>query len=358
MNFSAINGHSIIKKRLCDLVRGGRIPHAQLFVGESSSMSLPMAISYARYVLCPNRSESDCCEVCPTCYRTKKMEHPDLHFVFPVSKSKKAVSTGRGDDKPISDSFIGLWRTFIEGNQGVFRENEWYEYIGVENQQGKIIKEEANEIIRKMNFKSFEGGYKIVVIYLPERMGDSAANTLLKLVEEPPPQTLFLMVSETPDKIITTIRSRVQAITLPPLSRQSFQKGNRSEEFFEIFSTLMRRAYKGEYLELFDWVESVTPLGREGIKSFLHYSIALLRECYVVGVGAGSLSDLNGVEATFAKNFSPYVNHLTIEPLVSEFELSLRQISQNGAPRIIFTHFALMVSKIIVSAKNSLATGQ
>ncbi|MFI3288011.1 MAG: DNA polymerase III subunit delta [Rikenellaceae bacterium] len=358
MNFSSISGHIAIKNRLCTLVSSGRIPHAQLVAGDSTTMALPLAIAYARYILCPNRTDSNPCESCPTCYRTSKMEHPDLHFVFPVSKSKKAAATGRSEEKPISDNFIGLWREFVASNGGVFAENEWYEFIGVENQQGKIYKEEANEIIRKLSFKSFEGGYKIVVMYLPERMGAEAANTLLKLVEEPPASTLFLFVSETPDRVITTIRSRVQTIALAPIVLSGTLGGARGEEFFELFGGLMRRAYKGEYLELFDWVEEIYPLGREGYKSFIEYSISLLRECYVVGLGAEALSSLEGKEATFAANFSPYVNHLTVEALVAEFELALRQLRQNGSARIIFTHFALMVSKIIVSAKGRIAAGQ
>lgn len=340
------------------LVSSGRIPHGQLFVGDSSTMALPMAVAYARTVLCPHSTIEGPCEQCPTCYRTSKMEHPDLHFVFPVNKSKKAVATGRSDEKPISDQFIGLWREFYAARGGVFTEQEWYEYIGIENQQGNITKEDANEIVRKMSFKSFEGGYKIVVIYLPEKMGDAAANTLLKLVEEPPAQTLFLMVSETPDKIITTIRSRVQAVTLPPLSRQSFSNSQRGDEFFDLFTELMRKAYKAEFLELFDWVEAIAPLGRESHKSFIDYSIALLRESYMLGLGAEELTSVDGSAKKFAQNFAPYVNHLTIEPLVAEFELAKRQIGQNGSARIIFTHFALVVSKIIVSAKNSIAAGK
>ncbi len=357
MNFSSIGGHTTIKKRLRDGVQHSRVPHAQLFAGDSSTEALPLAIAYARYILCPNRTDSDPCEVCPACYRTSKLEHPDLHFVFPVNRSKRAVATGRSGEKPISDQFIALWREFIVQNSGIFTETQWYEYIGIENQQGNIAKEEANEIIRKMSFKSFEGGYKIVIIYLPERMGEAAANTLLKLVEEPPPSTLFLMVSETPDRVIGTIRSRVQQIALAPIHSKATLLSDNSE-FYELFTTLMRKAYQGRYIELFDWAESAATIGREAHKAFVEYSIALLRECYIIGIGVSELSNVSGEALAFAKNFSPFVSSQTIEPLVKEFELVGAQIRQNGAPKIIFTHFALMVSKILVSAKRSVATGK
>ncbi len=363
MNFSSITAHSNIKNRLIEGVRRGRVPHAQLFCGDSNSLVLPMAIAYARYLLCHNPANGDACEQCPSCYRTAKLEHPDLHFIYPVNRSKLARSTGKSDDKPISDHFLHIWREFILDNGGVFTENEWYARLDIENQQGKISKEEANELLRKMSFKSYEGGYKIAIIYLPERMNDAAANTLLKLIEEPPTKTIFLFVSEQPDTIIGTIRSRVQSIALPPLSGNGFIDSIRSEEFFELFSTLMRRAYTAKYLELFEWVEDIAPLGREGHKAFVDYSISMLRECYLKGIGTPSLGVVEGSSGKenlkkFVSNFSPFVNHLTIEPLIVEFELVGRQVRQNANPRIMFTHFALMVSKILVSAKRSIAAGE
>ncbi len=357
MNFSQITGHSHTKNRLRHSVSEGRIAHAQLFSGDCRTFALPLAVAYARYVLCPNRTDSDPCEECPTCYRTARMEHPDLHFVYPVNKSKKAITTGRQDEKPISDQFIHLWREFLEQNNGVFTEKEWYSYIDIENQQGLIAKQEANEILRKMSFKSFEGGYKIVIIYLPERMNDASANTLLKLIEEPPLSTLFLFVSETPDRIITTIRSRVQEIILAPVTELGIDD-RRSEEYFELFSSLMRSAYGGRYVELLRWAESVGDLGRERHKAFVEYSVSLLRDCYVIGVGAEGLVSIGKEEVlSFAKNFAPFVNELTIELLVSEFELIGRQIRANGSPMIIFTHASLMISKILTNAKRSLVSG-
>ncbi len=356
MNFSSIDGHTTIKKRLVSGVQHSRVPHAQLFAGDNTTEALPLAIAYARYILCPNRTESEPCEVCPTCYQTSRLEHPDLHFIFPVNKSKLAAATGRVTDKPVSDQFITLWRKFLGETKGIFTENQWYEYISIENQQGIIIKEEANEIIRKLSFKSFEGGYKIVIMYLPERMGEAAANTLLKLVEEPPPATLFLFVSETPDRVIATIRSRVQAISLPPIREVLFGKDSKGEEFYELFTKLMRKAYQGKYIELFDWAESIATIGRENHKAFIEYSISLIRECYIIGIGVEGLSKVSGEVLDFAKKFSQFVNELTTEQLLREFELAGAQIRQNGAPKIIFTHFALMVSKILVSAKRSIIT--
>lgn len=359
MNFSSIEGHSTIKNRLVEGVASGRISHAQMFVGDSSTSALPLAVAYARYILCPNHTESDVCQQCPTCYRTAKLEHPDLHFVFPVNKSKKAKSTGRADDKTISDHLIGAWREFLLSNDGIFNEGDWYEFIDIENKQGLISKEDANELLRKMAFKSFEGGYKIVIVYLPERMNDQAANTLLKLIEEPPAKTLFLFVSEQPDGVIATIRSRVQSIALPSLSGALLARnGVREEEYFELFVELMRKAYTGKYLELFDWVEGITPLGREAHKAFCERAIWLLRDCYLTGIGAGELAARDANTADFVGKFAPFVNHLTVEALVAEFELVARQVKQNGNARIIFTHFALIVSKILVNAKRSLAAGE
>lgn len=357
MNFSEIIGHSEIKNRLTAGVGQGRVSHAQLFAGGPNSGALPMAIAYARYILCPNRTQTDACGVCPTCYKTAKLEHADLHFIYPVNRSKKARSTGRSDEKPTSDQFIHLWREFIASNGGVFTEREWYSYIDIENQQGNINKTEADELIRKMGFKSFEGGYKIVIIYLPERMQDAAANTILKLVEEPPPRTLFLMVSEQPDAIIATIRSRVQQISLPALP-SLLGLGRDDELYYELFVELMRLGYTGRYLELFDWVEKLVPLGREAHKAFCQNSIELLRECYLRHIGMGALAPVEAVRDGFMKNFAPYVNHASVEPLVAEFELLFSQIRQNGSARILMTHFGLTVSKILQNVKRDLTAGK
>lgn len=356
MNFSQINGHQEIKKRLADSVALGRISHAQMFVGDSSTGALPLAVAYARTVMCPHSGATgDACGVCPTCYKTERLEHPDLHFIYPVNKSKKARSTGRSDEKPTSDQFIHLWREFFAQTKGVFSEREWYDYIDLENAQGNINKEEAAELIRKMSFKSYEGGYKVVIIYLPEKMNEPAANTLLKLIEEPPAKTLFLMVSEQVDKVILTIRSRTQILSLPSIGLVSAEG---DMQFYDMFVELMRLCYTSKYLELFGWADRMAGLGRETHRAFCVESIAMLRSCYLQGVGLELLDRVSEDRKNFIKNFAPYVNHLSVEPLVAAFELLLAHVRQNGNARILFTHFALSIIKILGNVKSNTAAGK
>ncbi|MEF9949837.1 MAG: DNA polymerase III subunit delta [Mucinivorans sp.] len=356
MNFSQINGHSVIKKRLIDAISVGRVSHAQMFVGDSSSGALAMAVAYARAVMCPNSgSVGQACQACPTCYRTQKMEHPDLNFIFPVNKSKKGHSTGRADEKPTSDQFIHLWREFFASKNGVFTEREWYDYIEIDNAQGTINVTEADELIRKMSYKSYEGGYKVVIIYLPERMNEQAANRLLKLIEEPAPKTLFLFVSENIDAVMLTIRSRCQTIVLPSIGLGG---GEGSAQFYDQFVKLMRMCYASQYLDLFAWADSMATSGREAHKAFCAESINLLRSCYLQGIGLGALAPVEADRQKFVQNFAPYVNHLTVEPLVSAFELLSLHVRGNGNARILFTHFALSVIKILSSVHRNVAVGK
>lgn len=356
MNFSQINGHFDIKKRLGDSIAAGRVSHAQMFTGDETTAALPMAVAYARAVMCPNSAAGgDACGVCPTCYKTERLEHPDLHFIYPVNKSKKARSTGRSDEKPTSDQFIHLWREFFASTGGTFTEREWYDHIELENLQGLINRDEAAELVRKMSFKSYEGGYKVVVIYLPEKMNEQAANTLLKLIEEPSPQTLFLFVSVDPTAVITTIRSRTQILSLPSIGLRSSAS---NEQFYELFVELMRMCYSSKYLDLFGWADRMAGLGRETHRAFCVESIALLRSCYLQGVGLGAVAPVGEDQRAFVEKFAPYVNHLSVEPLVAAFELLLAHVRQNGNARILFTHFALSVIKILGNDKSNLAAGK
>lgn len=389
MLFKDIVGQDDIKRHLREMVRNGRISHAMLFTGAEGTGALPLALAYAQYVNCRNRSDEDSCGVCPECYRMRQLEHPDCHYIYPVNTSKEAVATGRADDKPRSEQFLHLWRRLIPETGGYLTERDWYAALGIENQQGAINKNDANELVRQMGFKSFEGGYKTVIIWLPERMHEAAANTLLKLVEEPPDKTLFLFVSCEPEKIISTIRSRTQIVALPGVSDETVARelvareglaADRAEsiarraqgswgtalrmarlpqngpadENQDRFIRLMRLCYQQKYLALFDWAEEMAPIGREAQKQFCASSLTLIRECYLTGIGMEHIAYTDPSREQFCRNFAPYVSHVTVEAFVAEFELLLAQIRQNGNPRILFTHFAMTVCKIIGTARVAL----
>lgn len=389
MQFKDIIGQEETKRHLRETVRSGRISHAMLFSGGEGAGALPLALAYAQYVNCRNRTDEDSCGTCPECYRMQQMEHPDCHYIYPVNTSKEAVATGRADEKPRSEQFLHVWRRVIPETGGYLTEQEWYAELGIENQQGIINKNDANELVRKMGFKSFEGGYKTVIVWLPERLHEAAANTLLKLVEEPPEKTLFLFVSFEPEKIIATILSRTQRVALAGvpddivareliarqgvpaqraeqiahlaqgswgaavrLSRQGTEGA--MSEHQERFIKLMRLCYQQKYLGLFEWAEEMAPLGREAQKQFCTAALGIVRECYMTGIGMDRIAYADPAREQFCRNFAPYVSHITVEGFVAEFELLLAQIRQNGNPRILFTHFAMSVCKIIGAARAAL----
>jgi len=207
MNFSQIPGQQELIGKLIRSVREERVSHAQLFTGPEGCGSLALALAYARYVSCENRTDHDSCGTCKSCVKYEKMIHPDLHFVFPVIRNKK-------DSEPVSDSFLPEWREFVKKSP-FFTINSWLDSIEVGNAQGLIFSSEAAEIIKKLSLKTFESDFKIMIIWLPEKMHPSAANKLLKLIEEPPDRTLFLLVSDEPDKVLPTILSRCQLVRLP-----------------------------------------------------------------------------------------------------------------------------------------------
>lgn len=375
MQFKDIIGQRPTIERLVRGVDTGRVSHAQLFSGQEGYGPLPLAIAYAQYIHCTNRRKGDSCGECPSCRQIAQLAHPDLHFVFPVNTPK-----GRSGEKPLSDRFLPQWRKIVTDTGGYFDEQSWYSAIEIDNKQGNISTQEADEIIRKLSFKSFESEYKIVVVWLAERMNTQAANKLLKILEEPWDKTLFLLLSTSPEQLLPTIVSRTQCVTVPAIDEASLtryltaRKGmpeadasrvarlsrgdllealrclrhaGESDELFDLFVKLMRLSYEDRHLELLEWAEAVASMGREEQKRLIENSVRLLRDSYMLTAGMESISYLFGREEQFCKKFAPYVNNRNIEPLVAEMERTMRQITQNGNPRIVFPHFALTVSKLI-----------
>ena len=387
MQFKDVIGQEALKESLVRMADNGRISHAQLFTGKEGTGALPLAVAFAQYVNCSNRHGGDSCGVCASCTQMTQLAHPDVHFVFPVNKSKSAESVSGADgDKPISDHFIGKWREQVRQTDppGYFNEQAWYRTIDIDNKQGNISRYEADRIIHKLSFKAFESKYKILIIWLPERMNDQAANALLKILEEPWENTLFLLVSESPGRLLKTILSRTQEVNVPAiatadlsawlqahkqlpvadsdhLARISFGsvlealrllKGEDSDdERFDLFVRLMRLSYEDKHMQLLEWAETVAALNRESQKSFLENTARLLRDAYMVSMGMENVAYLYGKELDFCQKFAPFVNNRNIEALAAETQRTAGDIARNGNPKIVFTHYALTVSKLITRLK-------
>ena len=374
MRFSDIIGQEELKSHLTDSIDKGRISHAQLFTGIAGAGTLPLAIAYAQYLNCPNRKDGDSCGVCPSCQQIAQSAHPDVHFIYPVNKQGK-----KSGEVVLSAEFLPQWREIMSQSGGYFTRQEWYDKLDLgKTLQGMISAKEADEIIRRLSFKSFQSQYKVVIIWQAETMNEEAANKILKILEEPWENTVFLLVAERGDLLLKTILSRTQETSVPRLKVEDLvslsgaseqERRNMArlaagdviqmrrmvqgegdelrEECFDLFCRLMRLSYNDKHLELLDWADEVAQLSREQQRQMLTHSARLLREAYMLQAGLGRISYLWGEEAKFCNNFAPFIGNQNIEILISEIESAMRQINQNGNARIVFTHFALAVSKQI-----------
>lgn len=373
MFFKDIIGQEQVKERLRLELHEGRVPHAQLFAGPEGSGALPLAIAYARFLLCTHRGETDACGTCPSCVKLNKLAHPDLHFVFPVVKRK-----GGGDT--VSDDYIREWREQAISTP-YFGLNHWLDAMGAENQQAQIFVKESDELTRKLSLKSSEGGYKVVVLWLPEKMKVECANKLLKLLEEPPALTVFLLVSEEPDRILPTILSRTQRVNVPrlgdseistALSRQFglqpsdaaetarlangsylqaleiIHRGDDNLLFFELFVSLMRLAYQRKVKDMKDWSETVATMGRERQKNFLAYCQRMVRENFISNFHRRELNYMNRDEANFAVRFAPFINERNVIGIADELSEAQAHIEQNVNPRMVFFDFALKMIVLLI----------
>jgi len=374
MRFSQIPGQKEIIGRLLLSVSQQRVSHAQLFSGPEGCGSLALAMAYAQYISCEDRGPEDSCGVCKSCVKYEKLIHPDQHFVFPVIRDKK-------NSEPISDTYIEHWREFVRQSP-FFSLNSWLDSIEVGNAQGLIFASEASEIIKKLGLKAFESDFKIMIIWLPEKMHQTTANKLLKLIEEPPEKTLFLLVSEETDKVIPTMLSRCQLVKVPAFRRKDIEgylvsrfckdegkaseiasvaNGNivraielceQSESYLmnlERFRSLMRLAWKRDILSIIDWSEGMAVTGREAQKRFLSFSLRLLRENLMLSLcnGRNELVYLTGEEAEFSEKFHAVISRKNIYPLSDELNLASSHIESNGNPRMIFLDLALKVTRLI-----------
>ncbi len=374
MLFKDIPGNEAFKKSLINTVKTGRISHALLFTGQEGNAKLSYAIAYAQYLSCTDKKEYDACGQCASCKKYEKAIHPDLHFVYPVV-------SGTSGSKPISDDYLKTWRSFLPGN--IFHDfNKWVEMLGAENKQASIFAQESAAIIRKLNFKTFESQYKVMIIWLPEKMNITAANKLLKMIEEPPDNTVFLLVSEMPDKIIGTILSRTQPVRIPradasALENYFTQKSKINTEkiqeiihlsenngiktaellstdheannrLFDDFSQLMRLAYKSDLKGLVKWADDMSGYGREQHKIFLNYALRMIRENFILNLTPKNNKApvfLTEKERKFSDKFSVFIHQNNINKLTEEFNLAIRHIERNGYNKLIFLDLSLQTAK-------------
>jgi DNA polymerase-3 subunit delta' len=369
MYFKDVIGQQTIKDRLIGEAREQRIPHALMFCGPQGSGKLPLTIAYARYICCEHPTDHDACGTCQSCKLFDKYIHPDVHFVYPVIKKK-------GD--PLSQDYINEWRELIQ-RAPYFNINHWLEAMNAANQQPMIYVKESDEIVRKLSYKSMLGGYKVVIIWLPEKMNTECANKILKILEEPPHNTVFLLVSNNREDILPTIQSRTQPIKVlgiadEPLkqalverfgitddeaadivkisngsfleARQQIEQDEENTFNFENFKSLMRTCYSGDVISALAFAKEIAKLSRERQKSFIDYCLIMVRENFARNINS-NVAYLTKDEDAFAKNFSRFINERNINNFITIFNDSYYQIERNGNSEIIFTDTAFNIMKII-----------
>jgi len=378
MLFKEILGLDHIKKHLTLSADAGRIPHAQLFVGPEGSGTLSTAIAYAQYLLCSNTNGENDGENTSCNIKCDSLSHPDLHFAFPVSNSEAVKSHA------VSNHYITDWREFVK-EQSYGNLFDWYQQIGIERKQGQIGVDEAHDIVKKLALKSYEGGFKVMIIWMAEKMNIAASNKLLKLIEEPPEKTIFLLICEDEELLINTIRSRCQVVHFPPLSEDAISKAligsgvireealrlaheangnfnkaldlmNKDSEdlvFEKWFVQWVRSAFKAKgnkaaIHELILWSEEVAKTGRETQKKFLKYCIAVIRQALLINYGAEELAFMKiHVDGFQLKKFAPFVHENNILEITEELESAIYHVERNGNSKIILTDLSIRLTRLL-----------
>ncbi|MBO5787557.1 MAG: DNA polymerase III subunit delta [Bacteroidaceae bacterium] len=372
--FKDIIGQKGVIEQLRRSVDDNRLAHALLITGPRGNGKLAIAIALANYLLC-GKGNGDACGACPACVKLSKFIHSDLHFVFPVKKKKNS------NENPVSDDYIAEWREMLSKG-AYFSYDDWLVKLNLENQQPMIYERESSEILHKLSMQSREGGWKVVIIWLPEKMKEVGSNKLLKIIEEPPKDTLFLLVSEEPDKIIATIQSRTQRVDVPRIAQEDIENalqsrmglsfedakmiaqqsaGNweQAEElislsedkarYLELFMQLMRIAYARNIREMRAWSEQVAALGRERQKRLLEYCQRMIRENFIMNFKENAMNYMSQAEHNFSVRFSPFVNERNIFGITEELAEAQRHIEQNVNAKMVFFDMSL---RMIVWIKN------
>lgn len=375
MLFNEIVGHTDTKQLLLRAVQTNHLAHALLFDGPVGSANLALALALAQYVNCEDKQEQDACGRCASCIKIQKLVHPDLHMVFPVANLSKGKT---------SEAYLTDWRKFLI-DQPYRTLSEWLETVGADNKQGNISAEEARNILQKLSLKSYEGAYKIMLIWLPELMNVTSANALLKVLEEPPAQTLFLLVTNQSDKLLITILSRTQRVAVRAftdeevathlrqylnldettarriayladgdlsaalhLSRNETDQGADADRH-NWFADWMRTCYRQDLIALVKQADQFDGFSKEKQKGLLDYSIRLYRDLFLWQQGAGALLRLPDDEMAFVKNFSKVLTTNHIERIVNDLNEGAYHLERNARAKMIMLDMSLTFSRLIRS---------
>lgn len=371
MLFADIIGQEAVKQRLRQSVIEGRMPHAQLFCGIEGAGKLPLALAYAQYACCSHRTDTDSCGVCPSCVQFAKLAHPDLHLVFPIIKNESKKKT-------ICDHFLPEFREALIDNPYLTL-NRWMACIDA-GKQGVIYASEGDEIIRKLSLKTYESDYKVMIIWHPEKMHENCANHLLKILEEPPAQTLFLLVTDTPDDLLGTIRSRVQRVPVPPLGeddlvRAATQKtlghteqlpllarmaqgswshltellaqDDELRRYFDWFVRMMRAVWALGVKDIMRWSAELKAAGRESVKAYFRYAQRMLRENFVLHLQQPAITYMSADEQAFAAKFSQFINERNVLLIMDELATAEAQIEQNGNMDIVLLDMCARLYRLL-----------
>lgn len=369
MFFRDIVGHSELKRRLVEMVDSGRIPHAQLYTGAVGVGKLALAIAVAQYICCEHREGGESCGRCPSCVQFAKLSHPDLHFVFPIAKS---------DRVKVCDDVIGEFRSAVLENPYLTLE-EWMD-MASDRKTVHIYTTEGDEMIRKLSFKAYQGRYKVMIVWIAEKMNVECANKILKLLEEPEVDTVFMLVSDRPDDVLGTIYSRCQRIAVPPIDVKDMEQAlcarydvgveeveylvknamgswgkmlglmKESEESrmdFELFLQMMRLAWNLDVKGIRQWTEQVGRLTRDGQVRFLQKSQRMIRENFILRLNNRQLTYMNKAEMEFAVKFARFIHEKNVVEIMEELALAEAQIAQNGNTKIILFHLEILLYKLL-----------
>lgn len=376
MLFSEVLGLDHIKNHLITSVQNGRVPHAQLFVGQGV---LPIAIAYAQYLLCENSGEENKEGSVDCNLKVNKLSHPDLHFVYPVATNDQVKKY------PVSSHFVEEWRAFVLENPyaDIF---EWYQKIGIEKKQGLISVYEAQDMVKTLSLKAYEGGFKVMIVWMADKMNTECSNKILKLLEEPPEKTVFILITDDDEQLLSTITSRCQVLRIPLLSEEAIAQGLVSREgvtydvakgfsrqssgvynkalqllkdqsedasFEKWMIVWVRAAFRAKgnkavVQDLLVWSENVASMGREVQKKFLDYCVSFFRQALLLNYKTPSLVYLKIQDSNFAlEKFAPFIHGGNILEIIEALEAANYHIERNGNAKIIFTDLSLQLTRLL-----------